>query len=42
MLLGHFGERNGIGRAFLRVIGMVFDTYLRRRDAGRPLFSRTV
>jgi oxygen-independent coproporphyrinogen-3 oxidase len=31
-----------LGRVFLRVIGMVFDAYLRRRDAGRPLFSRTV
>jgi oxygen-independent coproporphyrinogen III oxidase len=31
-----------LGRVFLRVVGMVFDSYLRRRDAGRPLFSRTV
>jgi oxygen-independent coproporphyrinogen-3 oxidase len=32
-----------LGKVFLRVIGMVFDVYLRRRDAGgRPLFSRTV
>jgi oxygen-independent coproporphyrinogen-3 oxidase len=31
-----------LGRVFLRVIGIVFDAYLRRRDAGRPLFSRTV
>jgi oxygen-independent coproporphyrinogen-3 oxidase len=31
-----------LGRVFLRVIGMVFDVYLRRRDASRPLFSRTV
>jgi len=32
-----------LGRVFLRVIGMVFDVYLRRRDAAeRPMFSRTV
>lgn len=30
------------GRLFLRVVGMTFDAYLRRRSADRPLFSKTV
>jgi oxygen-independent coproporphyrinogen III oxidase len=31
-----------LGRIFLRVVGMVFDAYLRRREGDAPLFSKTV
>jgi len=31
-----------LGRLFVRNVAMVFDVYLRRRQAGRPVFSRTV
>ena len=31
-----------LGRIFLRVVGMVFDAYLRRRESDAPLFSKTV
>ena len=31
-----------LGRIFLRVVGMTFDRYLRREEAGRTLYSRTV
>lgn len=31
-----------LGRFFLRVVGMAFDEYLRKRDQTKPLFSKTV
>ena len=31
-----------LGRLFLRVVGMVFDVYLRRRESTQPLYSKTV
>lgn len=31
-----------LGRLFLRIVGMVFDVYLRRREPGQRLFSKTV
>lgn len=31
-----------LGRLFLRVVGMAFDAYLRKRESTRPLFSQTV
>jgi oxygen-independent coproporphyrinogen III oxidase len=35
-------EVEPLGRLFVRIVAMVFDSYLRRKPSEKPLFSRTV